>query len=240
MISGRRGRRRRRSRRSADSSPACGSGRRAHQRLLARLQRHPVVIDHDQRAIPLDHRPLARRSTAARSGYSRRRMYSQTSSSVQFDSGKTRMLSPGAMRVLYRLHSSGRWLLRIPAVRGARDARRCAPWRGDFSSSRRAPPIAASKPYWSSACRSACGLHHVGVQRRAVAERDRCPAPTPSSLTWTIRSSPRSRTRSIAKSDHLAKLPGRIDMQQRERRLGRDKMPSSPGAAAPTESLPIE
>ena len=39
-----------------------------------------------------------------------RRMYCQMSSSVQFDSGNTRMLSPLALRALYSRQSSGRWL----------------------------------------------------------------------------------------------------------------------------------
>src|SRR2546422_3579701 len=38
-----------------------------------------------------------------------RSMYCQTSSSVQLLIGNTRMCSPFATRVLYRLHSSGRW-----------------------------------------------------------------------------------------------------------------------------------
>src|ERR1043165_7925873 len=37
------------------------------------------------------------------------RMYCQTSSSVQFESGNTRMLSPVRMRLFSTDHSSGRW-----------------------------------------------------------------------------------------------------------------------------------
>ena len=42
------------------------------------------------------------------SSSSSRSMYCQMSSSVQLDSGKTRMCSPRWIRVLYRFHSSGR------------------------------------------------------------------------------------------------------------------------------------
>ena len=57
-----------RPRRSAGSSRACGSGPSRICRLLARLQRQPLVVDHDQRAVALDHRPLGREVRAARSG----------------------------------------------------------------------------------------------------------------------------------------------------------------------------
>ena len=46
--------------------------------------------------------------------------------------------------------------------------------------------------------------------------------------------SPSSRGHRIAERDHLPELPGRVDVQQRERRLGRDRTPSSPGAASPS------
>jgi hypothetical protein len=80
-----------RSRRSADSSPACGSARGAAA-ALAGAQRQALVVDHDQRAVALAP-PAARAKYSGTSMFSRR-MYSQTSSSVQFDSGNTRTLSP--------------------------------------------------------------------------------------------------------------------------------------------------
>ena len=77
------------------------------------------------------------------------------SSSVQFDSGNTRMFSPLRTLVLYMSHSSGLWflgshwwnLLRNEKMRSL---------ALDFSSSRRAPPKAASNLYLSSALSSAC------------------------------------------------------------------------------------
>src|SRR3954447_5047674 len=85
-------------------------------------------------------------------------MYCQTSSSVQFDSGNTRTLSPPLCRALYVRHSSGRcffgshrcWAERMEKIRSL--AR-------DFSSSRRAPPNARSKPHFSIACLRPCVFH---------------------------------------------------------------------------------
>ncbi len=65
------------------------------------------------------------------------------------------MLSPGARRVLKMRQSSGRWFLGSQAC----CALRCEKMRSlarDFSSSRRAPPIAASYLPALSAWRSAC------------------------------------------------------------------------------------
>ena len=44
----------------------------------------------------------------------------------------------------------------------------------------------------------------------------------------------------VAKLDHLAELPGGVDVQQRERRLGRDRTPCSARCSITEESLPIE
>ena len=72
-------------------------------------------------------------------------MYSQTSSSVQFDSGNTRTFSPLRMRPLYRFHSSGRWFLGSHWPNSSRKER-IRSFARARSSSRRAPPKAASKP----------------------------------------------------------------------------------------------
>ena len=78
-------------------------------------------------------------------------MYCQISSSVQLDKGNTRIDSPLCLRALYSFHNSGRWFFgsqRCCAVRNEK-IRSLA---RDFSSSRRAPPKATSKPCLSSAC----------------------------------------------------------------------------------------
>ena len=72
-------------------------------------------------------------------------MYFHTSSSVQFDSGKTRIDWPGASWVLAVRQNSGRCLRGSHWCPGSRrlKMRSLARLR---SSSRRAPPMAASKP----------------------------------------------------------------------------------------------
>src|SRR3954447_8068693 len=73
------------------------------------------------------------------------RMYSQTSSSVQLEIGKTLTCSPRRTRPLYRLHSSARWRRGSHWPKSSRKEkmRSLALAR---SSSRRAPPNAAPKP----------------------------------------------------------------------------------------------
>jgi len=115
------------------------------------------------------------------------------------------MLSPLFLRALYSRHSSGRWL---------RGSHWCCALRNentrslarDFSSSRRAPPKARSKPWMSSAC-----------LRPAVFQRSVCAAPwsngliparSASGLRCTISSSPhsramRSRSSYIARNFHV-------------------------------------
>ena len=70
-------------------------------------------------------------------------MYAQTSSSVQLDSGNTRMCSPRLIRVLYRFHSSGRWFFGSHWPNSSRKEKTRSLARA-FSSSRRAPPNSAS------------------------------------------------------------------------------------------------
>ena len=66
-------------------------------------------------------------------------------------------------------------------------------------------------------------LHDVGVGVGAVVERVDVLRARPSWLVWTSRSKPSLRRHLVAEGDHLAELPGRIDMQERERRLGREE-----------------
>ncbi len=67
--------------------------------------------------------------------------------------------------------------------------RRCAPSRAIFSSSRRAPPKAASKPYLSSACFSP-SVFITCVCRAEPESNGLMPRFTPSSLMWTSSLSP--------------------------------------------------
>src|SRR3954454_7526506 len=84
-------------------------------------------------------------------GISSRWMYCHTSSSVQLDRGNTRRVSPGLRRTLYVRQSSGRCCLGSQRCCAERREKTRSLAR-DFSSSRRAPPKARSKPHLSSAC----------------------------------------------------------------------------------------
>ena len=124
--------RRIRSRRSADSSPACGSAPARVSGLLAGLERHALVVDHDPGAVALAPPGAPWRNRAARPECSPRMMYCQTSSSVQFDSGKTRIDSPWLMPGVEQVPQFRPLVARVPAMILASGTRRCAPWRGSF------------------------------------------------------------------------------------------------------------
>ena len=81
------------------------------------------------------------------------RISSQTSSSVKFEIGKTRRCWPGRSRVLWRLQSSGRWFFGSHRPRSSRRLI-VRSFARALSSSRRAPPKAASKRCSASASRS--------------------------------------------------------------------------------------
>ena len=113
------------------------------------------------------------------------------SSSVQFESGKTRI---ALARVLARVVEPPQLralVLRVPAVLGERNEKMRSLAR-DFSSSRRAPPKAASKPYWSSACFRP-SVFHMSVCSAEPWSNGLMPAPRPSGFWWTSSSMPSSR-----------------------------------------------
>ena len=74
----------------------------------------------------------------------------------QFESGNTRMLSPLVDLAVVEVPQLRALVLGIPAVVFCRGRSRRAPLARDFSSSRRAPPKAASNLCLFSACFSAC------------------------------------------------------------------------------------
>jgi len=84
-----------------------------------------------------------------------RLMYCQISFSVQFEIGKTRMLSPLLILVLYSFHISGLWFFGSHACASLRKEKILS-FARDFSSSRRPPPNAAVNSYFLSACFNAC------------------------------------------------------------------------------------
>ena len=147
-------------------------------------------------------------------------MYCQMSSSVQFDSGKTRIDSPWRDAGVVDLPHFRPLVLGVPGMLRRCGRRRCAPWRGDFSSSRRAPPKAASKPYLSSAWRSATVfMMWVWVLEPWVNGTDALAHAVLVDVDQKIDAEIGRHL--VAEGDHLPELPGRVDMQERERRLGR-------------------
>ena len=88
-----------------------------------------------------------------------------------------------------------------------------------FSSSRRAPPKATSKPYLFEGLLQALGLPHVGVQRAVVERIDATFLRFRILVNQQLHA--RFRRHPVAQRVHVAKLPGRIDVQQRKwRRRG--------------------
>ncbi len=141
-------------------------------------------------------------------------MYCQTSISVQFDSGKTRMLSPGRRRPFSRFHSSGRWCFgsHCPLASRSEKMRSLARER---SSSRRAPPNAASKLPASSADSS--DVVFSSPQQRCVPDEERLRA-VGNRLLVGVDDQPGADFLDVPvpELDHLAELVGGVDVQQRE------------------------
>src|SRR6266705_1181922 len=130
-------------------------------------------------------------------------MYCQTSSSVQLLIGNTRMCSPFATRVLYRLHSSGRWFFGSHWPNSSRKENTRSLARA-FSSSRRAPPMAASKPNSAIASSSVtdCAAFLLSLGRRSFT----VPRRIDSSTERTISRSPSAAARASRNAITSGKL----------------------------------
>ena len=88
----------------------------------------------------------------------------------------------------------------------------------DFSSSRRAPPNAASNP--PSARASSSARVFSRPQHFCVPSRNGfAPSSIACRLVWTISRAPISAHEIVAELDHFTELVGGIDVQQRERDL---------------------
>src|SRR5436305_14502005 len=94
------------------------------------------------------------------------------------------------MRVLYVRHSSGRWLFGSHVCCAVR-TEKIRSFARDFSSSRRAPPNAASNPWSSRACLSAT-VFMTSVWISEPCSNGLIPGARPSELTCTISSIPLS------------------------------------------------
>ena len=134
---------------------------------------------------------------------SSRAMYCHTSSSVQLEMGNTRKCSPGCRRVLNSVQSSGRCALGCHWPKPSRCEKIRSLARA-FSSSRRAPPISASKRNSSMASSSVtdwCALRlSSGRARRTV------PRFMESSTLRTTSSAPSSFARRSRKAVTSGKL----------------------------------
>ena len=134
-------------------------------------------------------------------------MYCQTSSSVQFESGNTRMLSPLCFLRVVEIPQLRPLPFRVPAMLRRSRNEKMRSFARDFSSSRRAPPNAASNRYLSSACRSACVFMTSVWTCRAV--RERVDAALHALADWYARSardrdaSPLSRNAIMSRNFHV-------------------------------------
>ena len=227
-------RRRSRPRRSADSSRACGSAPSSSAAVSPGSQRHALVVDHDQR------RRRARttgRSLGEIQRHDRDVLQVDVLPDVELGPVRQREHADALALVLARVVEAPQ--LRAAGASGPSDAapsgtRRRAPWRATSprrGARRRTPrrsrtcraPASAPAVFMTSVCTAEPCVN--GLMPRAE--------PVGVDVHEQLRARAASASR-VAERDHLAELPGRVDVQQRERRLGRDRTPSAPGAASPS------
>ena len=136
------------------------------------------------------------------------------SSSVQFDSGKTRMFSPLRCLPLYRFHSSGRWLRGSHWPNSSRKLNTRSFARA-FSSSRRAPPNTAPNLF------SRMPRSSVTVCSRLRGAPGYSSWTRPASMSsWTFATTSRSpyfSTTLVAELDDLVEVLAGVDVHHRER-----------------------
>ena len=186
---------------------------------LARLQLHALVVAHDQHAVALDHRPLLGEVER----HDRDVLLQDVLPDVEL--GPVRQREDADRFALARRGCCRSSTFPAAGSSGPRHAarcgtRRCAPWRA--TSPRRG--ARRRRPRRSRICRAPGAAPTVFMTWVWVFEpwsNGLMPSRTPSSLMWTIRSKPSFCGHLVAKLDHLAELPGRVDMQEGKRRLGR-------------------
>jgi hypothetical protein len=181
---------------------------------LARVERHAVVVDHDQHATAVDHRSFAAKYSGT-IGICSRWMYCHTSSSVQFEIGNTRSVSPGGGGRC-RPPQLGPLALRVPLV--LRRADREHPLLGPrlLLVATRAAEAQVEAVHVDHLL-EALGLPHVGVQRRAVVERV---DPLLDALGVLVHDQLHARLRRPGRGSRTSpELPRGVDVHQRERRL---------------------
>ena len=187
-------------------------------RRLALAQRQALVVDHDQRAVALDHRPLR--------GEVQRRHRDVLAEDVEPD------VELGPVRDREHAHRFAlvdarvvevpqfrALVLRVPAV---------------LRVAEREDALLGARLLLVAARAADRGVEAATVQRLlqawvfitsvcTVAPWVIGPMPwaTPSGLVCTRSSTPVSRARAVAERDHLAELPAGVDVQQRDRRARR-------------------
>ncbi len=210
-----------------------GGGRRAHRpgqriatqgaephalqlRRLARLQRHPLVIDHEQGAIPLDHRPL------------RRQIQRHDGDVFQVDVLPDVQFGPVGQRehpdalalvdpAVVEVPQFGTLVFRVPAMVAVAEG--INPLLGPRALLV-APGAAKSRveAVLVQSLLQRLGFHHVGVDPRAVGKRvDALAQAVFVDVDDQFQTQPLRLL--VAKADHLPEFPGGIDMHQRKRRL---------------------
>ncbi len=188
-----------------------------HRRPFARLQRQPLVVHHDERAVALDHRPFG--------GEVQR----HDGDVLQLDVLPDVELGPvrqrkhadalaGALARVVERPELGPLAASGPSGAAPSGTRRCAPWRGSSPHRGARRRRRRRSRDLSSACFSACGLHHVGVEARAVRERIDSVRQTLLVDVHDELEARASRAIRVAEFVHVAELPGGVDVQQRKRR----------------------
>ena len=184
------------------------SGKQRHERV--RGVEHAVALEHVALVREVDRR---QRDLLGADVFPARRARSSSRAGTRAGA------RPGDAAVVER-PQLGPLVLRIPLAELVAVRRRCAPWRGRVSSSRRAPPIAASNWCASMASSSVDGLQPVARCARALLLGDP-PASMESCTLATISRSPSSATRRSRKLDRLGEVVPGVDVEQREREARR-------------------
>ncbi len=146
-------------------------------------------------------------------------MYCQTSSSVQLESGKTRMLSPGILAGVVELPQLRPLVLRIPAMLCGAEGEDALLGAALLLVAARAAE-GGVEAVLVERLLERLRLHDVGVHLRAVRERV-------DALRQTLRVHVHEQLHAefarhlVAKLVHVAELPRRVDVQQRKRRRRR-------------------
>ena len=191
-----------------------------HPRRLAGRQRQAIVIDHDQHAVALDHRALLGEIERhdrdifgpdvfpdVELGPIGQRKHPHRFAGLDAGIEQPPELGP----LIARIPAMARGAMRENALLGA----------AFFLVAARAAEGRVELPLVQRLAQ-ALRLHDLGVDRRTRGDRrDAAREPLLIDVYEQIHAEPRRGF--VAKRDHLAEFPGRIDVQQRERRLRRRK-----------------